>query len=61
MFDLSAQIASKPIMDEPYRRHLRTADVFNEVQEARENARKAEAALEAAIAKAAIMQSLEDL
>lgn len=75
MFNLSAQIASKPIMDEPYKRHLRTADVFNEVQDAREAAFDAlieadkamgrhDAAVkryEAAKAKAALMESMEDL
>lgn len=75
MFNLSARVAQHPINDEPYMRHLRTADVFNEVQAARlaafealaevETAMKAhEAAMtryEAAQAKAEIFESMENL
>jgi len=38
MFNLSARIAQHPINDEPYLRHLRTAEAFHAVNEARENA-----------------------
>ncbi len=75
MFNLSARIEQHPIADEPYLRHLRTADVFNEVQATRLAAFEAlvevetamakhEAAVtayEAAQAKADLMQSMEGL
>ena len=75
MFNLSARVAQHPINDGPYLRHLRTADVFNEVQEARLDAFKALAAVnaamkahedamtryEAAQAKAEIFESMEGL
>ena len=75
MFNLSARIEQHPIADEPYLRHLRTADVFNEVQSTRLAAFEAlvevetamakhEAAVtayEAAQAKAKIFESMEDL
>ena len=84
--NLTAHIARHPIADEAYLRHLRTADVFNEVWETRDALIVAEQAAcvaqdeieaiinrhdriiadkstqyEAALAKAAIMQALEDL
>jgi len=49
MFNLSARVAQHPINDGPYLRHLRTADVFNEVQEARLDAFKALAEVNAAM------------
>ena len=73
MFDLSARVAEHPIGDKPYIRHLQTAEIFNEC----EDARRAEAATlaavnaaiiehdkavkrkEAAIAKAKLMESME--
>jgi hypothetical protein len=75
MFNLTAKIANQPIMDAPYLRHLRTADVFNEFHEARAEEAKLYAAVTAAIiahseavkrkeaakAKAEIMAHLEDL
>ena len=75
MFNLSARIAEHPINDGPYLRHLRSADIFNEVQDARFAAFKAlaevnaamlahEEALtryEAAQAKAEIFESMEGL
>lgn len=51
MFNLSARVAQHPINDEPYMRHLRTADVFNEVQAARLAAFEALAEVETAMAK----------
>ena len=74
MFNLSASIAQKPIADAPYLRHLRTADVFNEVTETRQKEAETFAAVQAAIiahaeavklrdaaiAKAELMASLED-
>lgn len=41
MFNLSARIAGHPINDGPYLRHLRSADVFNALADARETAKKA--------------------
>jgi hypothetical protein len=75
MFNLRGHIASKPIADAPFIRHLRTADVFNEITETRKAERAAMAELEiamakhveaatayeAARAKAELMQSMEDL
>ena len=75
MFNLRGHIASKPIADVPFIRHLRTADVFNELDEARAEEAKLYAAVTAAIiahseavkrkeaaqAKAEIMAHLEDL
>jgi len=75
MFNLSARVAQHPINDGPYLRHLRTADVFNEVQEARLDAFKALAEVDAAMrahedamtryeaaqAKAEIFESMEGL
>ena len=75
MFNLTNHVAQHPIADKAYLRHLRTADVFNEVQEARHELWEADCELqhasrrrdeawkrnEAAKAKAAIMQALEDL
>ena len=75
MFNLTAHTMRQPMMDEPYKRHLRTADVFDEVHTARKlffkeqeracRARLAERSArdryEAAIAKARLMQAMEDL
>lgn len=75
MFNLRSHIASKPIADAPFIRHLRTADVFNELDEARAEEAKLYAAVTAAIiahseavkrkeaakAKAELMASMEDL
>jgi hypothetical protein len=75
MFNLRGHIASKPIADAPFIRHLRTADVFNELSEARAEEAKLYAAVTAAIiahseavkrkeaaqAKAEIMAHLESL
>lgn len=75
MFDLTSHIARHPIADEAYLRHLRTADVFNEVQVANIEAVTAFGALmasearyeaackrqQAAKAKAKLIQSMEDL
>lgn len=72
---LTERIMRHPINDDAYLRHLRTADVFNELQEARKILRAREAwrdhyeekvseakkAVEALKAKAALMQSMEDL
>lgn len=74
-FDLRAHVAAKPIMDGPYLRHLRTADVFNEVHEATREEAELHAAVTAAIiahteavkrkeaakAKAALVEHLEGL
>ena len=75
MFQLSNHIAHQPIMDEPYKRHLRTDPIFQRVTEARRvEAEKLAAVtaaiiehtearkeLEAAEAEAALMAHLEDL
>ena len=68
MFSLTAHIAQHPIADDAYLRHLRTADVFNELREAASAHKDAAWAeheawkrLEAAKAKAALMQAMEDL
>jgi hypothetical protein len=75
VFNLRGHIASKPIADAPFIRHLRTADVFNELDQARAEEAKLYAAVTAAIiahseavkrkeaakAKAEIMASMEDL
>lgn len=75
MFNLRGHIASKPIADAPFIRHLRTADVFNELDEARAEEAKLYAAVTAAIiahsdavkrkeaakAKAELMAAMEDL
>ncbi len=75
MFNLSAQIEKHPINDKPYIRHLQTADVFNEVTETRMKEAAAFAAVqaaiiqhaealklkEAALAKAELFESMEDL
>ena len=74
-FDLTAHTMRQPMMDEPYKRHLRTADIFNEVHTARKlffraqeracrarvEERCARDRYEAAIAKAKLMQAMEDL
>lgn len=67
-FNLRNHVANKPIMDEPYLRHLRTADVFNELRDAADEHKTAAWAehrawkrLEAAKAKAALMAAMEDL
>jgi hypothetical protein len=74
-FNLRNHVANKPIMDEPYLRHLRTSEVFDELREAREAYREAVdrkliadgtwyhagRRLEAAEAKAEIMAHLEAL
>ena len=73
--NLTAHIARHPIADEPYMRHLRTSDAFNELQAARkhydvcheardaadEDVRQAWDRLQAAKAKAAIIEHLEGL
>lgn len=75
MLTLEDRIKQHPIADKAYVRHLRTADVFNEVTEARKvlAARRAwlehyeskvadaEDLLEAALAKAKLMEAMEDL
>ena len=75
MFNLTAKIANQPIMDGPYLRHLRTADVFNEFHEATQEELELRAAVTAAIiahsdavkrkdaakAKAELMAHLEGL
>ena len=73
MFQLSDHVAAQPIADKPYLRHLRTADIFNECEDARRAEAAALAAVnaamiehdkavkrkEAAIAKAKLMESME--
>ena len=73
MFQLDSHIANQPIADKPFIRHLQTADIFNECQEARIAEAAALAAVnaaiiehdkavkrkEAAIAKAKLMEGLE--
>lgn len=73
--NLVQHIMRHPVNDPAYLRHLRTADVFNEITETREAERAAMAELEiamakhveaatayeAARAKAELMQSMEDL
>ena len=75
MFNLSSHVASKPIMDAPFKRHLRTDPIFQRVTEARRVEAETLAAvnaaiikhtearkeLEAAEAEAAIVAHLEDL
>jgi hypothetical protein len=75
MFNLRSHIASKPIADAPFIRHLRTADVFNEFHEATQAEKELRVAVEAAIiahseavkrkeaakAKAELMTAMEDL
>ena len=75
MFNLSSHVASKPIMDAPFKRHLRTDPIFQRVTEARRVEAETRAAvnaaiikhtearkeLEAAEAEAAIVAHLEDL
>lgn len=75
MFNLTQHVSQHPIADDAYMRHLRTADVFDEVHTARKlffkeqeracRARLAEQSArdryEAAIAKAKLMQAMEDL
>ncbi len=70
--NLSAHIASQPIADKPFIRHLQTADIFNECEDARRAEAAALAAVnaaiiehdkavkrkEAAIAKAKLMESM---
>lgn len=72
-FNLTSHVAQHPIADEAYMRHLRSSDVFNELQSARdhydicheardaadEDVRQAWDRLEAARAKAALMASME--
>lgn len=74
MFNLSTHVANKPIMDDAYLRHLRTADVFNALTEARLKEAETLAAVNAAIiahdealkrreaeeAKAKLIASMED-
>jgi len=67
-FELTTHIASHPISDGPYLRHLATADSFNAVQDAREKVSQAEREyddalrfLEAEVAKAKIIEHLETL
>jgi putative N-acetylmannosamine-6-phosphate epimerase len=74
MFSLTSHVANKPIMDDAYLRHLRTADVFNALTEARQKEAETLAAVNAAIiahdaalerrkteeAKAKLMASMED-
>ena len=74
MFQLTNHIANQPIADKPYIRHLRTADVFNECEDARQAEAIAFAAVtaamiehaeavkrrDAAIAKAKLMESMEE-
>lgn len=71
--NLSAHVANQPIADKPFIRHLQTADIFNECQDARRAEAAALAAVtaamiehdkavkrkEAAIAKAKIFESME--
>ena len=74
-FSLTDHVASKPIMDGPFERHLRTDPIFQRVSEARRQEAETLAAvnaailkhtearkeLEAAEAEAAIMAELEAL
>lgn len=74
MFSLTSHVANKPIMDDAYLRHLRTADVFNALTEARQKEAETLAAVSAAMiahdaalkhreaeeAKAKLMASMED-
>ena len=73
MFNLSANIAAKPIMDDAFKRHLRTDPAFQAVNEARRKEAELLAAVNAAIiaheearkrreaeeAKAKLMASME--
>ena len=75
MFQLAKHIERHPIADDAYLRHLRTSDVFNELTAARkhydicheardaadEDVRQAWKRLEAATAKAKLMEGLESL
>ena len=75
MFQLTNHVANQPIADKPFIRHLQTADVFNECQDARRAEAAALAAVnaamiehaeavkrkEAAIAKAKLMESMESM
>ena len=69
MFDLARRVSQHPINDPAYLRHLRSADVFNELTEARDAEAATMAAVtaamiehaEAAIAKAKLFESMEDL
>jgi hypothetical protein len=61
VFQLREHIARQPIMDGPYERHLRTADIFNEVSDARRDLEQARKRYEAARAKAALIASMEIL
>lgn len=49
MFNLSNHVASKPIMDAPFKRHLRTDAAFQRVSEARRLEAEKLAAVNAAI------------
>ena len=51
MFNLSSHVASKPIMDAPFKRHLRTDPIFQRVTEARRVEAETLAAVNAAIIK----------
>ena len=51
MFQLSNHIARQPIMDEPFKRHLRTDPIFQRVTEARRVEAETLAAVNAAIIK----------
>ena len=51
MFNLSSHVASKPIMDAPFKRHLRTDPIFQRVTEARREEAETLAAVNAAIIK----------
>ena len=51
MFNLSSHVASKPIMDAPFKRHLRTDPIFQRVTEARRVEAETLAAVNAAMIK----------
>lgn len=71
MFNLTAHVKTQPMLDEPYKRHLESSPIFDEVQIAREEyeqawlntytSMKAETEakkrLQAAIAKAKLFES----
>lgn len=54
---LTEHIKRQPIMDAPYKRHLESAPIFNEVQEARRAVAEADQRLKAALAKAKLFES----
>lgn len=58
-FTLEKHIARQPIMDEPYKRHLKTAPLFWEAKRCRLNGDLK--GLEAVKAKAELMAALDEL